>query len=174
MTIPLQNMSQGIDCVTETVSPCTSSTAERKFVSAATLPEPETISTLPLCISALCTGLIGIVNGSVVQRPVDDGCARSSGVLENASPMPIAPAATRIDHPQPKGRTNVRMTPPIQEPPRAYGEPPWAWPFTAYFSSSAGISAAAGREDVSEGELSGGYVCLKSLSHKPKRAARRK
>src|SRR4051812_19865127 len=153
MTIPLQNMSHGIDCVTTTLSPGTSSTAERKFVSAATLPEPETISTLPLCIRALCTGLIGIRNGSVVQRPFGAGCARSSGVLENASPMPIAPAATRIDHPQPKDRTYVRMTPPIQEPTRAYVEPGSPYSFGAYFSSCEPIPSAAGREALSEAEF---------------------
>src|SRR4051812_35989347 len=146
-------MSHGIDCVTVTLSPGTSSTAERKFVSAATLPEPETISTFPLCISALCTGLIGIRNGSVVQRPNAADCARSSGVLENASPTPIAPAARRIDHPQPKDRTYVRMTPPVRSQLVHTSNHLRRDLFPAYFSSSARISSAAGREDVSEGEL---------------------
>ena len=51
-TMPLQNMSHASDCVVIVLA-CRSHTAARKFVSAATLPEPETISTLPSYVTAM-------------------------------------------------------------------------------------------------------------------------
>ena len=49
--MPLQNMSQASACV-RNVSATGSQTAAWKFVSVATLPDPATISTWPLFISA--------------------------------------------------------------------------------------------------------------------------
>ena len=51
-TMPLQNMSHASDWVV-IVFAWRSQTAARKFVSAATLPEPETISTLPSYVTAM-------------------------------------------------------------------------------------------------------------------------
>src|SRR5204863_2811348 len=75
VTIPLQNMSQPSTCWL-IVPACGSHNPARKVVSVATLPEPETINTLPVLSRAACTGLIGIRSGSVVHCPItDDVCA---------------------------------------------------------------------------------------------------
>src|SRR5882724_4036603 len=66
--MPLQNMSQFTGCVvTDPVAG--SKIPAWKFVFPATLPDPETIRTLPLCSSAECTGLMGIRFGSVCHCP---------------------------------------------------------------------------------------------------------
>ncbi len=68
ITIPLQNMSQDILNVLM-VSDLGSQTAAWRFLLSGSLPDPEMINTLPVCIRATCTGLSGISKGSVSHRP---------------------------------------------------------------------------------------------------------
>src|SRR5689334_21387793 len=74
-TMPLQNMSHGCDCVTTIFSLTGSRTAYLKFVSAATLPDPDTIRTLPLFMSAAWTGLMGIKVPNVLHCLCVPACA---------------------------------------------------------------------------------------------------
>src|SRR6266403_1319558 len=67
-------MSQPTGCVV-TVPVCGSNTPACKFVLLGRLPEPETTSTVPLCRSVACTGLIGMRFGSVCHCPCTFACA---------------------------------------------------------------------------------------------------
>src|SRR5579864_1373808 len=81
--MPLQNMSKSTAIVV-TVSVWGSQTAAVQFGLLATFPDPDTINNLPLCISAMCTGLMGTVVGSVCQVPVTLACAPTGGAEKPA------------------------------------------------------------------------------------------
>src|SRR5271163_10334 len=96
-TIPLQNISHATGCVV-TVSLAGSQTPAMKLVFAATLPEPETINTLPLCIIATWTGLMGICVGRVFHWPCTFTWPEAgwvSRVKDKARKSPIATADHR-------------------------------------------------------------------------------
>src|ERR1700676_3621071 len=76
-TMPLQNMSQAIGKVL-IVSFLGSQTAACRTWLSGSLPEPETTSTLPVCIRAACTGLMGISTGSVSHLPFWLGLASTT------------------------------------------------------------------------------------------------
>src|SRR5436305_3694614 len=67
-TMPLQNMSQVILNV-RIVADGGSQTPACQFLLSGSLPEPATTSTLPVCIRATCTGLMGMAEGSVTHLP---------------------------------------------------------------------------------------------------------
>src|SRR5215472_4809417 len=92
-TIPLQNISQFTGCVV-TVTVAGSKMAACKFVFVGRLPEPETISTLPLCKSAACTGLMGMRFGSVCHWPCTLACPVAEGTLPNER-KPTMPMTSR-------------------------------------------------------------------------------
>src|SRR4030095_1358101 len=89
-------MSQPSGCV-EMVPNCRSHTAARKLGSVSRLPDPETISTLPLFSNARCTGLIGIVYGKVAHVPCVPACARRGGPGDGANPTAHPRTATGAD-----------------------------------------------------------------------------
>src|SRR5947209_20516922 len=72
ITIPSQNMSHEILNVL-IVEVAGSNTPAWRLWLLGSLPEPAMTNTLPVCIMATCTGLIGMRNGSVCHRPVRFG-----------------------------------------------------------------------------------------------------
>ena len=93
-TIPLQNISHASDWVTS-VSSCGSQTAAWYCVTVGTLPEPDTISTLPLFMRARWIGLIGIGDANVRHCPCTPAWARIVGANTATTPRAsrLAPAA---------------------------------------------------------------------------------
>src|SRR5215467_687423 len=73
-------MSQFTGCVVM-VPDAGSKIAACKFVLVGRFPDPDTISTLPLCSSAACTGLIGMRFGSVCHCPWTLACPVADGTL---------------------------------------------------------------------------------------------
>src|SRR5437660_525014 len=71
-------MSQATGCVVS-VFVTGSNTAACKFVFEGRFPDPETITTLPLCRSAACTGLMGMRFGSVCHCPCTLAWADAEG-----------------------------------------------------------------------------------------------
>src|SRR5207247_2006769 len=90
ITMPLQTMSHPSGCVVMVLA-CGSHMAARKFGSVGRFPEPATINTLPLFITARWTGLIGIRYGSVCHRPATIVWARTAW-----APKPARPRADKI------------------------------------------------------------------------------